>query len=644
MFTKKKDYTYQLNKIADEAGMLKTFSRKSLRVTAKETGVAIKEIFDYYASKDEPISLICGDDSLVKRMTSICPQLNDIPVVAKDKIKEHDFSVYKNCTIIVVDFRMIEAIFMQKVIYDKFPICRVNTIFEYLEFNDIVTDVLLWKYKSSKYPSQIKDTLKVWYYYFKTKKLTYNLFYFFAKNNEKNNINILLYRETIYCANKTLKNNHLTKEERQIYLKKLMGFCVVEKDIIGLKDIINTYINEYDKNYKKYLEKIDDLINDLKEKIASRKSKDIILNWLDSISNERLRNELPFLYELSEQERSLKSEHAYTAIPWTSSTMKTIMSGEDPVKGRFFSFKQISGKMKLPTLLKSKKYQFQYFGNGFFQHKVIPRVFQGMSKKKIRTFVSTEFIWGAMNHLAMAKDEPQFLLIHQLFETHKPFFSPVIDDYEKTEAGLNKEEKLKSSKWIDDQYRFYVDIMGNKSMQIYMGDHGDMLIHQTYLKARINVMFFVRNTPKKIDFNLGVFSLRHLHLLIEYLMDWNNEIRTEDVLKEYAITEDYDKYEKCRVNDVINDENWLSDSHSWMQLRVVHTKEYAYVLFCNGDELLFKLPDEEHNLIDNSDYREVAEKLRDACGKEFINIYEEEFFKNSRLLYEKYESLKNEKR
>ena len=176
-------------------------------------------------------------------------------------------------------------------------------------------------------------------------------------------------------------------------------------------------------------------------------------------------------------------------------------------------------------------------------------------------------------------------------------------------------------------------------MQIFMGDHGDMLINYAYLKSRLNIMFFVRNAQRSIDFSLGMFSLRKLSEMIEYLMGWNKNIEIKDILSEYVVSEEYDKYEGFRVKQILEDENRLKDKYSWMQLRVIHTKEYAYVLFCNGEELLFKLPDEEHNLIGEPEYREVHHIMKERCGNKFIDIYSEDYFKNSRILYEKYKNI-----
>ena len=641
MIFAKKDYTWKLNKIAQDAGMLKTFSRQTYYSTARKIGKKVKELYNYYNNVGEPISLLCGDKNIISMMIKICPQLEENPVISKEEIEGHDFCNYRDCTIMVVDFKMIDAIRMQRSIYDTFPSCRVNTIFEYLEFNEINTNVLFWNHEITKYPLRIKKLFQsIYYHAMSKKKAFYNVLFPIVKIlNESTNSSILLHRETIYCANKTLRNNHLTKEERQIQLKKIMGFCVVEKDILGLKSIIHEYAGAYDKNYEKYNDQVDSLICELKEKISRRKSKDIILNWVDSISNDRLKNEMPFLYSLSESSDSMKSEYAYTAMPWTTSTMKTIMTGEDPIEGRFFSYKKLNSKMKLLVLLRKKKYKFLYFGNGFWQEKIIPRKYQGIPMKKIKTFISTEFLWNAMNYLAMSKDRPNFLLIHQLFETHKPFFSPFIDEFYETSEGQNETEKRKSSAWMAQQYQFYVDIMGNNSMQIFMGDHGDMLINYAYLKSRLNIMFFVRNAQRSIDFSLGMFSLRKLSEMIEYLMGWNKNIEIKDILSEYVVSEEYDKYEGFRVKQILEDENRLKDKYSWMQLRVIHTKEYAYVLFCNGEELLFKLPDEEHNLIGEPEYREVHHIMKERCGNKFIDIYSEDYFKNSRILYEKYKNI-----
>lgn len=644
-----KDFTDRLNTMAKKAGMLDFLKMNSFYKTRKLIGQKLILLYEYFNSMGFPIELICGDELLIKEMIKVCRDLSDIEICSPEQMMDKDLQNYKECTILIVGNKKIDTIRIETLIYDKFPVCRVCSIYEYLEFNGINTKTLFWKSKSGFFwPQKHVDKVRCYYFHIMSYNIINNiLFPLINKINENTNSSILLHRETIFCANKTLLNGCLTKEEQKIQMKKLMGYCVIEKDILGLKRWIQQYADCYDKSFEKYLNQVDVIIAEMKEKIANRKSKDIILNWVDSISNKCLKKEMPFLYALSNSSESIKSDNAYTYMPWTTSTMKTIMTGKDPISGQFHKYSLLNDNMKLLKQLNKQGYRFLYFGNGFWQKKIIPAKYQGLPNKKIKTFISTEFIWNALNYLACSKDEPQFILIHQLFETHKPFFCPDIAEFTKTSEGQNEKEKLKSAAWIDKQYEFYTEIMGDKSMQIFMGDHGDMLLDYAYLNDRLNIMFFIRNAYCKIDFSKGLFSLKDFPKLIDCLMGWGgvkNQNSINDLFTEYAISHEYDKYEKFRVDMICSDKEKLKDKHIWMQFKTIRTKEYAYVLFYDGEELFYKLPDESNNLIDDPEYADMIKNMRNKIDdNKFIDIYKEEAFIYSRKLYEEYNNLARER-
>lgn len=639
-----KDFTERLNILAKKAGMFDFLKIKTFYKTRKLIGQSILSLYEYFDSMGLPIKLICGDVQLIEEMIRVCPDLVNIEICSAEQLRNKDIQRFKECTILVVGDKMIDTLRVETLIYDKLPVCRVCSIYEYLQFNGINTKTLFWKTEENFYPKDtLKKKVKCYFYHIMSYKKINNIFSpLIKKLNTNTNSSILLHRETIFCANKTLLNGYLTEDESKIQLKKLMGFCVIEKDILGLKRWIQQYIDCYDKSYEKYLIQVNEIISEMKEKIANRKSKDIILNWVDSISNKRLKTEMPFLYALSNRSESIKSEYAYTCMPWTTSTMKTIMTGMDPIKGQFHKYHMLNNNMKLLKQLCKHGYRFLYFGNGFWQEKIIPAKYQGLSLKYIKTFISTEFIWNALNYLANTKDQPQFILIHQLFETHQPFFCPDIAEFTRTSEGENEKEKQKSAAWIDKQYEFYTDIMGDKSMQIFMGDHGDMLLNYAYLNDRLNIMFFIRNAYHKIDFSKGLFSLKDFSKLIDCIMGWGKvegQSSIDDFVTKYAISHEYDKYEKFRVDTICSDKEKLKDKHMWMQLKTIRTKEYAYVLFFDGEELFYKLPDESKNLINEPEYADIIQDMRRKLGNEFIDIYKEDTFIQSRKLYEAYNDL-----
>lgn len=633
------DYSDRMNRIAKSAGMFDFTRFRPLYPTKKAFNKYITVLDQYFEVRKLPIKLIVGDEKSIGYVIKMCPSLEGVEICNLEEIKNKDLSGYKECTIFIVGKEVFDTLQLETELYNRSPKCRVCSIYEYLEYNNLQVRYAFWNNKQS-FVEKMRSFFK---YMMSYKALNKLLNMPVQKLRPNTNLVIylpsFLYRETIFCANQAFKSGYLEEEERQISLKKLMGFCVLEKDILGLKKYINIYADEYDKSFRRYIEEINLLISEMKERIAQRKHRDVVVNWVDSISNKRLKTEMPFLYRMSMDEGSMKSEYAYTCMPWTTPTMKTIMTGKDPIEGRLYDYKMLNDEMELLRQIKNNGYQFLYFGNAFWQKKIIPKKYQGFSPDCMRTYISTEYLWNAANRLATENDTPYFVLIHGLYETHDPYFCPDSNKLSMVTSSIEEEEKEISSKWMDKQYEFYMDLIGEKSLQIYLGDHGD---HEKYVYAyqneRLNIMFFLKNSPKKLDFSRGLFSLKKFPQLINYLMGWE-DVNEEELFSEYAVSNNYDSYNEKAVADIIRNVASLKDKRAWMQVKTIRNKNYAYVLYFDGEEIFYDLKDESENLIDQSEYADIIKNMREVMGKEFIDIYKEDFFVHSRKLYEAYENL-----
>lgn len=632
------DYTDRLNRIAKSAGMFDFTRFRPLYPTKKAFNKYIAVLDKYFEERKLPIRLIVGDEKSIGYIIKMCPSLEGVEVCNFEEIKDKDLSGYKECTIFIIGNNILKVLWVETDIYNKHPNCRVCSIFEYMEYNGVIVRYPFWQDKES-----LKIKLRTFFKYIlsyeRLNRLANSLFRIFKFN--KNLIVYLpsfLQRELVFCTNKAYRSGYLDDKEREILLKKLMGFSVLEKDILGLKKHISSYVEFYDESYKDYIIEIDKIVLEMKDNIARRTQKDVILNWVDMISNNRLKEEMPFLYQLSQKKGSMKSEFAYTCMPYTTPTLKTILTGKDPIEGRLFDYKLLNDEMNLLKQLKKNNYRFLCFGDVFWENKTTPRKYRGISADEQRTNISTEYLWNAFNYLATSNNKPVFLLIHGIYETHGPWFCP--DSDELRGANTKKNQQIASA-WMDKQYEFYNNVMGEKSLQIYMGDHG-LEGSYIYENNRCNVMFFVRNSDVLIDFTKGLFSLKKFPQLIGYLMKWNN-LTEDDLLDESAKSCMYDYYGLEKINNVLKDSAELRDKNSWMQCKVIRNKKYTYVLYFDGEEMFYALPNETENLIDRPEYADIIQEMRQKLGTEFIDIYKEEYFVHSRKLYEAYAKIKDEK-
>ena len=123
--------------------------------------------------------------------------------------------------------------------------------------------------------------------------------------------------------------------------------------------------------------------------------------------------------------------------------------------------------------------------------------------------------------------------------------------------------------------------------------------------------------------------------MIGYIMDWS-DISEEMLCSDYTVVENFDRYDKGRIDRLLNEQkDKYSNYRNWMQFRAIRTETDLLVRYANGQDWYFLLPDEETNHITNAEYQERIRELRDKLGEGFVNIWEEDFFVQSRRLYQK---------
>ena len=240
--------------------------------------------------------------------------------------------------------------------------------------------------------------------------------------------------------------------------------------------------------------------------------------------------------------------------------------------------------------------------------------------------------------LLATKKRSMCLWVHEVFSTHPPYFSPELE-YCELGNGENAGEDQKniSCQYMDEQVEWYDSFLNDHICQIYMGDHGDTysVPNYDYLNKRTNIMFIVKNARRTITETARFFSLENMGKMIGYIMDWA-DIPEERLYSDYIVVENFDRYDKGRIDRLLEEQqDKYSDYRNWMQFRAIRTETDLLVRYVNGQDWYFLLPDEETNHITNAEYQERIQELRDKLGEGFVNIWEEDFFVQSRRLYQR---------
>lgn len=438
--------------------------------------------------------------------------------------------------------------------------------------------------------------------------------------------------EAIYNLRQAYKKE--TLEKKAAVLRQLIKNYLLLKDFLSAFDSIDLYCKSGYTNYEKYIklkQEIHVFLDEVLNCINARKEKDIIINWVDAVSYYDLK-EFPFLHH--KVESGVCFENAYTVMPWTTETKKTILYGEYPIEGKLFLREKLEkDNTTLIQLLEKNGYDFGYCGlpritKMFDASVVVPSIFY-----ENKYVSSLQKQWNALAMLCMSQ-KPMCILIHTLYETHEPYICGEGDTFiifGSTEKDWKQEECQKqaavSGAYIDKQLAFYESFYGKDSIKIYMSDHG-RVGNSPFNEKKIHVVFSVNGADtknKKID---KMFSLVNFPKVIETILDGRND--WEKLTDEYVLIENLDAYDERVVTDTLSGKLSVEEMY---QCRGIVTEKDKYFLYAYGKEYYFKSRTSEKNEIDNPVYAERIAELRNLCGKEFIDIYQYEKFKYSRLLY-----------
>lgn len=413
---------------------------------------------------------------------------------------------------------------------------------------------------------------------------------------------------------------------------------------IEIKDFISVF--EYIDNYKKiredYPEKYNDFATDLheffewiKESIEKRDSKDIVINWVDALRYDEI-DSMKYLKNI--KENSLFFENAYTVIPTTTATMNTILTGVDDIFDLRNGFvdKFNSTNCIFLEKLEQLNYCFIYCGDKERANRFDDKynLFSFNKECDIEQSISPFFQWECLNILLTEK-KPCCIIIHNLPETHLPCVSPRLPYYKvwekdeiKTEPHIDIAEKFEqiniSRNYLDNQLEWYASFLSSKIVKIYLSDHGK-LGKNMYDSDYIHVMYMVQGDSIKKEKCKDLFSLADSVNMLEYIIE-NKALEKRD----YVRISNLPVYNKNYAELVMGFSQ--KDKYKLIQYKGIVTDKDKYIRYDYGKELYF-LKDNNKNLINDIQCSSRIQELRDIMGDNFINVYKDQYYSASQIIY-----------
>lgn len=395
-----------------------------------------------------------------------------------------------------------------------------------------------------------------------------------------------------YCEISDLKlklDNTKEKKQREKLLINIIEKCIDIKDFISFKKYIEKYKNEKFNNtfdYNSLKKDIDTLLQQIIEVLKYRKHKDIILSWNDAIPYEEL-DKLPYLKKLSEN--SLFFENSYTVTPYTDPTFKAMFSKKwvwnnntEKDKKTFNLFKEIEKNGYHPIWIGNDRNWVKDYAN------------DGLECDMTTVWGPSTIRYWQMLYYLMKYDEPLFVCVHAVVETHEPYLSPDVlkpefpmkayrDDY-KTEKILSQIET--SINYWNQQLEFYDKFIQNYNCsRIYMSDHGTWLnLGETrYAEKAIHNILFIQDKSIKNCRCKELFSLYNFKEMLEYIIN-NNKKNYKAMFSNEIFIQDVEIFDR----DIINILKKYKETDLSLSFCGIITKKLKYIVLSNGKEKFFK--------------------------------------------------------
>ncbi|MEY8426290.1 hypothetical protein AALA00_00930 [Lachnospiraceae bacterium 46-15] len=430
-------------------------------------------------------------------------------------------------------------------------------------------------------------------------------------------------------------------EKRAEILKKIISLHASNRDIFMLKKYIQEYTALQFAGWEQIAElgrELEALLIKIKNELERRKERDIIWFWQDALNQEWVEY-MP--YTKGCREKGIRFENTYSSSVWTRCMYSLIFDKEYEIDDCSYKDKGRESHI-LIDYLQDKGYACIRIGDGGdFETKSLNAF--NFKKEKISSFetATSKLNWNTLRAI-LNSEKPVFLLIHSVLEAHEPICSPDLEEFDSGLAAFTsrflpqKREKLLDNlkvtcRYLDQQNQWMGEILGRQAVKIFMSDHGSIMTKESrrWNKDANYFNFIAWGGKIPVRREKRLFSLYNFLEFMKYVVEENESIY-EDALCNYIKLQSVDVYNKITIENFIK-----ADFGEYLQsFRGAVTERDRYVLLKSGKEIYNIFPDDYSNHIDEQEYQDRIQELREKAGDFFIKDYAEPKFENVRLIYE----------
>ena len=586
------DIEYELNKLIFKHNIDKRFPIYRKYVKAYDI---LKYYYQQLLLKEQLIVLISESETDLKWMQScVC-------------LKEEKKIVYN-----VIDIS--KNVLEKDVVYINLSYCHRDEIALFLAERDLETVSIynLFEEQDLYFQNAFYDVYAEEYASFRGGELKRDFYHF----------------DICHCFFRHRRMFELSKkpEERQRYLEKLIFDSVMAKDFLTIGKYIDFIETKEKARYVAFYQEVQKLFQIIKQELQGCKES-VLLFWLDALEYDEA-CAMEYLQEMDST--AVSFSNAYTVTPYTGPTFKALITGKRTVDDEAFRLERIMEKDSvLLQELKRHDYGFKYYG-----------VYNYLEKsKKANAFYTwytpiTQLYWDLIRELLLQTgNQKQVCLLHELLQTHVPFISLGLTGQEyngrQEWAGqqvnsVDRETQAKESrKYVDEQLRFYGELLPKEMTKIYLSDHG----HTRF--GRFHTFLKIQNEKLGARQIKEMFSYKDFgKLLLDIII--RNQIDESYLLDDYVLIQDVDYYNEVYINDLVDRCDFSPELMFGYQGVITLTD--MFIKHNNGTVFYVKHKNDEKMVTD-----ERLEYLENLLSTKKIDVWTEEKFKATRQIYRAWE-------
>lgn len=431
-------------------------------------------------------------------------------------------------------------------------------------------------------------------------------------------------------------------------------YCLTEliRIYLSIRDFENAfkYMDEYIENgYSQYdfrsmKADIEMFLQEIKKKLANDKRRNIIIRWFDALRYDEW-DKMSYLNQMSEQ--GIKFKNAYTVMPYTSATMRTMLTGKYPIDDKIYEINRFDeNTCGLLKDLGERGYQFRivdyarftkHFDGKYVTHKSLPENFT----------VYPLLEWtGICEIIESDPQEKMCLLIHELPETHLPYVggeASVYNSFYSISDGTTLQNNFwtsgvkvqieESRRYVDNIFRFYKSLESDSAVDIYMSDHGKFGHYGKRERVtdyeNVHICLAVNGKEITPACEEKIFSLINFRQLIQYAIQ-PSELTKKSFLSEYAVIQQLPVYDASAARRFLTQQ---LDLEGLMQTTGIITDRDMLQEFSTGKKEYYLLIDLNEDKSDVPEYQERISYLHDLHKTKVIDVFHDEFFAASIMLY-----------